>query len=650
MTIEYKDSKRIVKLSTDKVERVTYTGDMSTGWTTGNAGSGFTLDGTNDEIDFLNNYGNDNVAIDLNSLLSGSISTSWVLRFAIEMSGTASGDNIIWWNGVSSDASVEANSTAQSYIGIGNQTQNGTTGTRTYIAMCNDSRLDSSDVQTRLQLSGSNTADFTGKYYFEIIRDGSNFTVNQYSDSYSTLSGTKTNAVSNEAGGTLRYFISANYQQGSNVTGTLSELKFYDGVSSLTSKPTNVQDNSILIEKDTAKRFWYSPVSADTAWSQTTSNDGVNVQYGTSAETSKLGQKFETNHANVGKTFTQVTVRLKRYTAASGNASAGHIIYCKVYNSSGTARATASTTYVYSTLATSYADKTFTFATPITIGANEIVGFESNGGAYDVETFNFRVNSSSTESDTTMIDYRKGAWGTTFAAWEMMMTLGTPATTTWTYEPNANSSPLFDTHNGTSSSHSTTITVASNDNRLLIAHVAHSSGAGGNAATTVTSVTSNVSGAFTQLMTQTSDSTQNQKTDVWYLKAPATGAHTVTVVYSHTTVSRSIALTSLYNVDQTTPINLSSKAGNGASTGTPITVDITPTVKNSVLMALAQAQYSANTPSDTTIYMASYAGGGDFNISAQKKLSPTRDSSNTMSWSKNSALAWSIIAFEVIGV
>ena len=275
MTI-YQDSKRIVKLSTDAVETVTYTGDMSTGWTTGNAGSGFTLDGTNDEIDFLNNYGNDNVAIDLNSLLSGSISTSWVLRFAIEMSGTASGDNIIWWNGVSSDASVEANSTAQSYIGIGNQTQNGTTGTRTYIAMCNDSRLDSSDVQTRLQLSGSNTADFTGKYYFEIIRDGSNFTVNQYSDSYSTLSGTKTNAISNEAGGTLRYFISANYQQGSNVTGTLSELKFYDGVSSLTSKPTDVQDNSILVEKDTAKRYWssgYFP-SATVTRSDDFSSDG----------------------------------------------------------------------------------------------------------------------------------------------------------------------------------------------------------------------------------------------------------------------------------------------------------------------------------------------------------------------------------------
>ena len=220
----------------------TYTGDMSTGWTTDNAGSGFTLDGTNHEIDFLNNYSNDNVAIDLNSLVSGSISTSkWVLRFAIEMSGTASGDNIIWWNGVSSDASVQANATAQSFIGSGNQTTNGTTGTRTYLNMCNDSRLDQSTVQTRLQSGGSNVSDFTGKHYFEIIRDGSNFTVNQYSDAYTTLYGSKTNAVSNEGGGTLRYFISANYQQGSNVTGTLTEFKFYDGISSvagdLASKP-----------------------------------------------------------------------------------------------------------------------------------------------------------------------------------------------------------------------------------------------------------------------------------------------------------------------------------------------------------------------------------------------------------------------------
>jgi len=268
MAESFRASKRIVGTSAERLATIeatpTYTGDMSTGWTTGNAGSGFTLDGTNDEIDFLANYSNDNVAIDLNSLVSGSISTSkWVLRFAIQMSGTASGDNIIWWNGVSSDEEVQANSTAQSFIGSGNQTINGTTGTRTYLSMCNDGRLDQSNVQTRLQLDGSDTSDFTGKNYFEIIRDGSNFTENQYSDSYSTLVGTKTNAVSNEGGGTLRYFISANYQQGSNVTGTLSEFKFYNDMTDTSATP-NIQTNSIWEESDTGKHYIWS----GSAWTE----------------------------------------------------------------------------------------------------------------------------------------------------------------------------------------------------------------------------------------------------------------------------------------------------------------------------------------------------------------------------------------------
>ena len=39
---------------------------------------------------------------------------------------------------------------------------------------------------------------------------------------------------------------------------------------------------------------------------------------------------------------------------------------------------------------------------------------------------NFKVNSSSTESNTYMNDYRSGGWGTTLSAWEMYMILGTP--------------------------------------------------------------------------------------------------------------------------------------------------------------------------------------------------------------------------------
>ena len=163
----------------------------------------------------------------------------------------------------------------------------------------------------------------------------------------------------------------------------------------------------------------YQRAGGSTIWTQTTNNDAINVQYGTSDQTSKLGQKFESGHANVGKIFTQVTVKLKRYNGAS----ATHLIYCKVYDASGSARATATTTYEMKDLTTTNVDKTFTFATPITIAVNETVGFESNGGAYDVETFNFRVNSTSVEADTYMNDYRNGGWQTTFSSWDMYMIL-----------------------------------------------------------------------------------------------------------------------------------------------------------------------------------------------------------------------------------
>ena len=216
-------------------EVATYTGDMSTGWTTSNAGSGFTLDGTNHEIDFLDNYTNDNVAIDLDSLVSGSISTSaWVIRFTYQTNGTASGDNVIWWNGVSDTESVVSNSTSNDFVGFSTQTQAGTTNTVTYLSMGDNDALHSTDVQTRLQLAGANSADLVAdntNYYVQISRSGSSFTVKVYSDStYSTLIGEKTNAT--PTGSALRYFVSCNYSQGGSITGTLSDFQFWNGISS----------------------------------------------------------------------------------------------------------------------------------------------------------------------------------------------------------------------------------------------------------------------------------------------------------------------------------------------------------------------------------------------------------------------------------
>jgi hypothetical protein len=256
MTIKYLDSKRVSALSSDTkptnvetnsilVEKdtgrrywfngttwtmePTYTGNMGTGWTT--TGSDFTIDTTNNEVDYLGTYNAQNVYFDLETIKT--LSTSkFVIRFTIKQTGTASGDNPVFWFGCSETGVTSSNSTATDFIGFSNHVSAGTAVLRPYQNMGDDDRLDQTDVQNRLQLSGSNVdlANDNTLYYYEIVRDGSNFTSNIYSDSgYSTLLATKTNAV--PAGGeALRYFIIANYIQGSGVTGTFGNFLWYNGV------------------------------------------------------------------------------------------------------------------------------------------------------------------------------------------------------------------------------------------------------------------------------------------------------------------------------------------------------------------------------------------------------------------------------------
>jgi hypothetical protein len=704
MTIEYKDSKRIVGLSTDKVE--TATTPTYTGWAVSGGTTYHSMDSANSEIDFKadrNTAGDRGISKSVGTLNSD----TWVARFQLDIDiiNKPDGGGLYETFSLNAVDSSVVEQSGNTFIGLALQSSS----TEAYFKAVHGVNTGNHSNQVTI---GSNGSFVTGTYYVEITRlSATSATVKVFGSTgsdYSTgqIGSTATLNLGSSHTTDLQYFTSKTNSGGADnnyVLGSFKGLKIYDGVTSLTSKPTDVPDNSILVEKDTANRYWFSEALAPTfeddfstlTWTKSNSNTNMALSGGKLTATSldiTGGQSPDHNmYKAIGTTLSATTwVAQFEYTptsttyargyapfaitedngnirgAGSGSNSNTHSIVAYLHDTTGTPvlelrydkyggdvgtggsgapNLSYGTTYFVTMTKSNANDTTLTVRTGSHTGSQVGSDLTLSNSTYGAEMDNLNYiqsgsvgQANSGETANFSIDNVK-----------IYNAVSTPTPATWTYEPNANSSPLFDTHNGTSSSHSTTITVASNDNRLLIAHVAHSSNLG-NTATTVTSVTSNVSGAFTQLMVQNSDSTQNQKTDVWYLKAPATGAHTVTVVYSHTTVSRSIALTSLYNVDQTTPINLSSKAGNGASTGTPITVDITPTVKNSVLMALSQAQYSANTPSDTTIYMASYAGGGDFNISAQKKLSPTRDSVNTMSWSKNSALSWSIVAFEVIGV
>jgi len=213
----------------DPSSGLTYSGDMSSGWTQTDAGADFTIDTTNEEVDLLGAYNANNVRWDSSTVATLS-TTAWVVRFAYQNTGTASSDNPVWWCGFSSHSTVASNSTAQDYVGFGTQVGNGSTNMYPYLYAADNARLDQATAAQRLQLNSSNVnlVSNNTKYYIEIKRDGNDFTVNAYSDSaYSTLLCTSTYSFAAVA--TLRYFIIANYIQGASVTGTFSEFKWWNG-------------------------------------------------------------------------------------------------------------------------------------------------------------------------------------------------------------------------------------------------------------------------------------------------------------------------------------------------------------------------------------------------------------------------------------
>ena len=267
MAVKYLSGNRLwgtdaERLAMTTTSATTYTGDMSTGWTQTDAGADFTIDGTDDEIDFHDSYNANNVYFDLSAVETLSTS-AWCLRFTYQITGSAVSDNPVFWVGISNTGVTASNTTETDYLGFGSQTLNGTTTLAPYLYACDDNRLDQADVGQRLQLDSSNVnlvSDNT-KYYIQVVRDSGNFTVKVFSNSgFSTLLCEKSNAVITDE--TLKYFIVANYIQGSNVTGTLSEMKWWNGTTDPSSYP-NLPNGSVFITSDTNVHYMWNS-SAET--------------------------------------------------------------------------------------------------------------------------------------------------------------------------------------------------------------------------------------------------------------------------------------------------------------------------------------------------------------------------------------------------
>ena len=232
----------------------------TTDWNVTNGGSDITIDSTNKEID-ITGTGQKSGYYDLGASVSAS---AWVLRFKIASSGSPSG-NPIFWVGMFDVNTIDSRNTNVDGISLMMYT-----GGDYKLSMKNGSHMDSGGSQT--DTSPTVSADTTTRYV-EIVRNGSNAILTFYdSDTYTTSIGTCTVAIT---GTSFRYLCAISYFEVQVELYSLSNVKFYNGVTSAT--------------PDT----WTNPVCASTISSTATmgSNGDFDVEYTTVASKTGSGQR-----------------------------------------------------------------------------------------------------------------------------------------------------------------------------------------------------------------------------------------------------------------------------------------------------------------------------------------------------------------------
>ena len=302
MTIEYKDSKRITGLSTDVI--------LPTPETI----SGFTISGTSGKVSessgtlsfTINSSGQSTLAV---KALSANANSSYTLRYKL----TITTDDISF-----SQAGNITSGTTSVTSGIGEDPPNSSYSIYLKHAL-------HADVSANYSANGSSKDNDWGNgisngsgartKYVEIINNASSITT-RYTDSSDYTGGLVTPAWSAQSGaqsgakGNIFFnFFSQNVSSGS-IVGTISEIKLYNDASS--SKPTDVQDNSLLVEKDTANRYWFnaessntvtfqSDLSSSTGWTTT----GSKVSIDTTNE--EIDFSFNTDNGDLSHTYYDLT-------------------------------------------------------------------------------------------------------------------------------------------------------------------------------------------------------------------------------------------------------------------------------------------------------------------------------------------------------
>ena len=338
----------------------------------------------------------DHAYADLGSALSN---TSWVMRYKMVISGLSSSSSNPNNSYLFAISKTNANNMVDQSLGLKMRIGGGTGYLDFHVSGGTSSQNGGEGYDGSLF---SSTTVANGTLYVECIRNGSSFSIRLTTSSDYTGGELDTWSTSGTVED-LRYIKYTNRDDNTSshvCVSTISDIKIYDGVTSATgtfvrdgtwtasasnkvtvalesNKPTNVQDNSLLVEKDTARRYWFdaesdiTPTDLNTpTWTKSTSDLSQTTDY---LQWANMTGGTENGYYDIGSgnvSDTKWVLRATLTVSSYSTGTAAHSRWCGLGLSSSSATLTGSQDSINIILRTNTSSDT-------------IAGTRSNGTAVD---------------------------------------------------------------------------------------------------------------------------------------------------------------------------------------------------------------------------------------------------------------------------
>lgn len=264
MATTYLSGNRIQKLSTETVETLTYSTDFSsdTGWSSNTADASI----SGGVLNWQANASSNEKGISYN-LGSAASDTAWVLRFKLSITVTTRdpvGYDAFAAIGLAShDHTTGTSTTGQDGLSFAPYLDN---LVRPYMFFrADDTKFDGNGVADRRILT-TDTTTVGDVWYVEIVRNSATvatlklYSTSSYTNPSETWTFSGANGINSSMTG-LQYIVVKLLGGGTSVLGgTIDDLKFWNGVSSVNLYPINVPADSRLEETDTRKIYYSATV------------------------------------------------------------------------------------------------------------------------------------------------------------------------------------------------------------------------------------------------------------------------------------------------------------------------------------------------------------------------------------------------------